>query len=110
MTTPLPQLLDINDLNFDAVVLRAERPFLLDVSSAWCGPCKALDPVLKALAVELAPRVLLGKLDIGDSPVVAARLGIKGTPTLLLFHRGAEIRRRLGAMTRRGLVELCEVE
>lgn len=110
MQTHVPAVLEINDLNFDEVVLGSDRPFLLDFSSAWCGPCKLLDPVLKALAVELDGQVHIGKLDIDVSPEVSRRLAIRGTPTLLVFSGGREVRRRIGATHKRAIVELCAID
>lgn len=86
----------IDDLNFETEVLGSKQPFLLDFSATWCGPCKALQPLLEGLQREHQGRLRIGKLDIDDSPAVTARLGVRGAPTLVLFRDGQELARKLG--------------
>lgn len=102
----MTHVLEINDLNFDREVLQSDRPFLLDFTAAWCGPCKALAPILEELAAETAGAVRVGKLDIDGSPDVATRLGVRGAPTLVVFRDGKEVKRRIGAGNKRTLREL----
>lgn len=97
---------EINDLNFEQEVLGSELPFLLDFSATWCTPCKALEPLVEELAREHRGQLRVGKLDIDSSPVVAAKLGVRGAPTLVLFRSGKEAGRKLGLTNRRGLLEL----
>ena len=96
----------IDDLNFETEVLGSKLPFLLDFSASWCAPCKALSPILEALAEERRGRLRIGKLDIDASPEVAARLGVRGAPTLVLFSGGQERARKLGFSTRQALLAL----
>ena len=100
------RLQEIDDLNFETEVLASKQPFLLDFSATWCAPCKALAPILESLAEEHEGHVRFGKLDIDSSPVVAARLGVRGAPTLVLFRDGAEAARKLGFSTRQALSAL----
>lgn len=104
----MTSVLEINDLNFEREVLQSDKPFLLDFTATWCGPCKALAPVLEALAAETAGAVRVGKLDIDSSPDVATRLGIRGAPTLVVFRDGKEVKRRVGAGSKSALRELVE--
>ncbi|HEX4354679.1 MAG TPA: thioredoxin domain-containing protein [Polyangiales bacterium] len=80
---------DISDLNFSDEVLASEEPYLLDFSAVWCPPCKALQPILEGVAAQCRGRLRVGKIDIDSSPVVAARFGVRGAPTLLLFRDGS---------------------
>lgn len=98
----------INDLNFDSEVLGSKQPFLLDFSATWCGPCKALQPVLEGLAREQQGRLRIGKIDIDDSPEVAARLGVRGAPTLVFFRDGRELARKLGFANKQALLQLTQ--
>ncbi len=91
-------MLEINDLNFDEQVLGSDRPFLLELGARWCGPCKAMAPVLARLANEHPDALRVGMLDVEDSPGVASRLGVRGVPTLLVFANGREVKRQLGAV------------
>lgn len=108
MNPPSPSLvLEIDDMTFEPLVLGSDVPFLLDVSSRWCGPCKVLEPVLRSVAAELAGQLRVGKLDLEAAPDVSRRLAIRGTPTLVLFAAGKEVRRRIGSTSAAGVRELC---
>jgi thioredoxin 1 len=89
-------VLEINDLNFDTEVLKSPVPFLLDFSAVWCGPCKALAPIVEKLADEYKGKVRVGKLDIDDSPGVPSKFGIRGVPTVVVFKDGKESGRHVG--------------
>jgi thioredoxin 1 len=102
-------VLEINDLNFDAEVLKSSLPFLLDFSAVWCGPCKALAPVVEKLADELKGKARVGKLDIDDSPVVASKFGIRGVPTVLVFKEGKVSGTHVGVTNKETLVKLLGV-
>ena len=82
--------IDVTRANFDEVVLRgsAERPVLVDFWASWCAPCRALAPVLDRIAVELADRFTLAKLDTEAEPEIAARYGVRGIPNCKLFIDG----------------------
>ena len=70
-----------NDLNFDTEVLKSSEPVLVDFTATWCGPCKALSPIVDQVAEELLGKVRVGKLDIDEAPMVAGKLGIRSVPT-----------------------------
>jgi thioredoxin 1 len=97
----------INDLNFEQEVLRSELPYLIEFSAAWCAPCRALEPILETIAVELRGQLRVGKVDLDASPAVAARLGVRGAPTVIMFRDGKEIGRKLGLTQKRVLLELA---
>ena len=102
-------VLEINDGNFESEVLGSAEPFLLDLSAVWCGPCKALAPIGDKLADEFKGKVKVGKLDIDDSPGVAAKFGIKSVPTILVFKGGKESGRHVGVTNKETLVKLLGV-
>jgi thioredoxin 1 len=102
-------VLDINDENFESQVIGAKEPFLLDFSAVWCGPCKVLAPIVEKLADEYKGKVKVGKLDIDDSPKVAAKFGIRGVPTVLVFKGGQESGRHVGVTNKETLVRLLGV-
>jgi thioredoxin 1 len=96
----------IDDLNFETEVLGSNLPFLLDFSATWCAPCRALQPILETLALEHRGQLRIGKIDLDESPGVAARLGVRGAPTLILFTGGREQARKLGFTSRQAMVSL----
>ncbi len=102
-------VLEINDGNFESEVLGSAEPFLLDFSAVWCGPCKALSPIVDRLADELKGKVKVGKLDIDDSPAVATKLAIKSVPTIVVFKSGKESGRHVGVTNKDTLVKLLGV-
>ncbi len=102
-------VLEINDLNFDTEVLGAREPFLLDFTATWCGPCRMLAPIVERLADENVGAMKVGKLDIDESPVVAAKLGIRGAPTIVVFKGGKEVARHVGVTNKQRLLELVGV-
>ena len=86
----------VTDETFAADVERSPLPVLLDMWATWCGPCKILAPVIEELAVDLAGRVRVGKLDVDENPATAARFGVRSIPTLLVLRDGRELDRIVG--------------
>ena len=102
-------VLEVNDGNFEAEVLKSNVPFLLDFSAVWCGPCKALSPIVDKVATEFKGKVRVGKLDIDDSPGVASKFGIRSVPTVLVFKGGKESGRHVGVTNKETLLKLLGV-
>ena len=86
----------VNDLSFDSEVLGADRPVLVDVTAAWCAPCRAAEPVLAELARQRGSTLKVVRIDGEESPVLVARLGVRGYPTFLLYEHGREVKRQAG--------------
>ncbi|MBI2391375.1 MAG: thioredoxin [Deltaproteobacteria bacterium] len=89
----------LNDLNFQKEVLESDKPVLVDFTATWCGPCRAIAPMVDELANETVGTYKVAKLDIDEAPATAAKFGIRGVPTLLAFKGGKEIARHVGANT-----------
>jgi thioredoxin 1 len=97
------------DENFEAEVLKSETPVLIDFTAAWCGPCRMLSPIVEKLADELEGKVKVGKVDIDTCPVVAARYGIRGVPTVIVFKNGESVNQHVGLTNRETLLKLVGV-
>jgi thioredoxin 1 len=83
----------------------ADEAVLVDFTASWCGPCKALAPVLEQISQELDGRLQIIKVDIDDTPAISERYGIKGVPTLLLFDQGELMARVVGAQPKQQLLD-----
>ncbi len=90
------QPVSLNDSNFEAEVLRSDRPVLVDVWSDTCAPCKQLEPVIMGIASDYEGRVKVAELHAGKAPQTLARLRVRGTPTVLYFDQGQEVERVVG--------------
>lgn len=94
----LPRLVTADDATFDDVVVRSSLPVLVDVWAPWCGPCRAVTPVIEQLATEYAGRLKVAQVNADESPQVSGRHRVTGIPTLLLYAGGEEIARTVGAL------------
>lgn len=86
----------VSDDSFERDVVQSPVPVLIDFTATWCGPCKALSPIIDNLARKFEGRLRVVKLDIDDSPNTPSRLGIRGVPTVILFKGGQEVARHVG--------------
>ena len=97
-----------NDSNFEADVLKSDKPALVDFWAEWCGPCKMIAPLLDEAAETYADRMSVVKLNVDESPNVAQQFGIRSIPTLMLFKDGAVQAQKLGAMSKSQLTEFLD--
>ncbi len=98
-------ILELTDKNFADSVLANPLPVVVDFWAPWCGPCKMLAPIMHELAAEYAGSVVVGKVNIDDSPALAAKYGIETIPTLLFFKGGSLAGRQVGLMAKAPLKE-----
>lgn len=96
----------LTEQNFQDEVIDAKGPVLVDFTAAWCGPCKALSPLIDQVADEYAGDVKVAKLDVDNAPRLAAEYGIRGVPTLMVFNGGAKTAQHVGLTNKSGLVNL----
>jgi thioredoxin len=89
-------------------VLGADGPVLVDFWAEWCPPCRALAPTVEGVAVELAGRITVGKLNVDDHPDLAMQYGVSSIPTLLVFRRGEIVDRYIGRLVREDLHRFLE--
>ena len=96
----------LNETNFDAEVLNSEIPVLVDFAATWCGPCRALAPVLDKLSADVGVSAKVVKVDIDESPELANRYEIRSLPTILVFKKGEITGKILGLTTKEKLSDL----
>lgn len=93
----------VTDANFAAEVENSPLPVLLDLWAAWCGPCRMIAPIIEQLAVELAGKCVVGKLDVDQNQRTAARFGVQSIPTLLILKHGKEVERLVGLQSKEAI-------
>lgn len=95
----------VTDQTFDAEVLKATEPVVVDFHAEWCGPCKAMAPALDAVAAEMKGKVKVVKVDVDKNPAITTKYGIRAMPTLLVFKGGKVVATHTGAMVQKRVLE-----
>ena len=88
---------EVTDASFDEDVLKSDAPVLVDFWAEWCGPCKQIGPALEELAGEYAGRLTIAKINIDENPQTPGKYGVRGIPTLMIFHGGELTATAVGA-------------
>lgn len=101
----MAKITEVSDANFEAEVLKSSLPVLVDFWAPWCGPCKAIAPVVEELAAEYDGKLKVAKLNVDNNPGTASRYGVRGIPTLLILKGGAVKEQIVGAAPKAKLVQ-----
>jgi thioredoxin 1 len=102
------KIIHISDASFEADVLKARQPVLLDFWAEWCGPCKAIAPMLGELAEEYREKVTIAKLNVDENPRTSQRFNVRSIPTLILFKNGQVEGQKVGAPRKSDLVAFLD--
>jgi thioredoxin 1 len=100
--------LEITDSNFEELVLKSDKPVLVDFWAEWCGPCHMVGPVVEEIAKEYDGKAVVGKLNVDHNPKVATDFGIMSIPALLFFKNGQVVDKQVGAVPKHVLVNKLE--
>ena len=100
--------LELTDTNFDDMVLKADKPVIVDFWAEWCGPCRMVGPILSEIAEEYRDKAIVGKVDVDNNPGISAKFGIRNIPTVLFFKNGEVADKQVGAVPKGVFVKKLE--
>lgn len=106
----MSKAIELNDSNFEEVVLKSDKPVLVDFWAEWCGPCRMVGPVVEEIAGEYGEKAVVGKIDVDANQDLSVKYGIRSIPALLFFKDGEVVDNVIGAVPKNVLTEKLEAQ
>jgi thioredoxin 1 len=101
-------IIEVTDATFDSQVLKSNIPFLLDFWAPWCGPCRAIGPVIEELSKEYEGKISTGKMNVDENQVTPGKFGIRAIPTIILFKNGEVVDQITGAVSKNNISAIID--
>lgn len=102
--------LELTDQNFEEMVLKSDKPVLVDFWAEWCGPCRMVGPFVEEIAKEYEGKAVVGKVNVDNNPNISTQFGIRNIPALLYFKNGQVVDKQIGAVPKNVLAQKLEAQ
>ncbi len=100
--------LEITDTNFEELVLKSDKPVIIDFWAEWCGPCRMVGPIVQEIGNEYQGKAIVGKVNVDENPEITVKFGIRNIPTILFFKNGEIVDKQVGAVPKQVLATKLE--
>lgn len=101
---------EITDANFEEMVMKSDKPVVVDFWAEWCGPCRMVGPVVEEISKDYAGKAVVGKVDVDNNPQISAKFGIRNIPTILFIKNGQVVDKQVGAVPKSVLTGKLEAQ